>query len=783
VKEVLLSVREHSAPQPGAPGGVVAPGTMTALLERLVEVPTAEAPPLLEPGVRAGRYEIIRRIGRGGFGSVYEAHDTVLHRLVALKVLHLPQVAGPASAAGEGEAAAQLAHPNIAALHDAGVVDGGFVYLVYEILHGETLESRLSRGPLPPAEAVAIGVQVARALAHAHAHGVVHRDLKPANVFLTADGDVKVLDFGMALLFGRDAPAGGTPAYMAPEQRRGEPEDARTDLFALGLLLVEMSTGERDTGGGTARAGVPPPLRPVTTALLAEDRALRPRSARAALLGLEAAARRLAPRRPRSRHLVAAAAAALAVGAAAVAAAIFGGRLERGPPVAHASVAVLPFTDLSPQRDQEYFSAGLAQEILDALAQVRGLRVAGRISSFALKGEDDLRTVGRKLGVRAVLEGSVRKSGDRVRITAQLVEVRGGYELWSRTFDRELRDVFAVQDEIAKAVVGALQVKLLAGDEPTTKAQRTSSPEAHTQYLLGRQLYARHTTDGYRRAAEAYEKAIALDPGYAAAHAWLGLALRDVAADDPASAAVLRRRAVAEVERAVVLGPDLPDAWAARGFLRIAWTHDWAGARSDLARALALNPSDSPARRRQGILLASLGRAEEAVPVLRQAIDLDPLDSTTWERLAYVEMSLGRFDAARDALRRALEISPGSDDALISLGYLDIVEGRPADAVAGTLRVREMERLEIRSMAEHDLRHAAEARRALDQLVARYGRSDAVGIAQVYAWWGERDHAFEWLDRALGQELFDVKFNPVLRKLRLDPRYAALLRRMDLPPD
>jgi tetratricopeptide (TPR) repeat protein len=276
---------------------------------------------------------------------------------------------------------------------------------------------------------------------------------------------------------------------------------------------------------------------------------------------------------------------------------------------------------------------------------------------------------------------------------------------------------------------------------------------------------------------------IALDPSYAAAHAWLALALRDVAADEPASAPALRQKDMAEVERAVVLGPDLPDAWAARGFLRIAWTHDWAGAQGDLARALALNPSDSPARRRQGILLAALGRAEEAVNVLRQAIDLDPLDSTTWERLAYVETYLGRFDAARDALRRALEISPGSDDALIRRAYCDIVEGRPADALAGTRRVPEMERLEIRSISEHDLGRAAEARRALDQLIARYGHSDAAGIAQAYAWWGDRDHAFEWLDRALGQELFDVKFNPVLRKLRRDPRYAALLRRMNLPPD
>ena len=282
---------------PGA-DAIVAPGAVTALIERLARAPAKVVPPLLVAGARVGRYEIVREIGRGGFGTVHEAHDTLLNRLVALKAFHSASAADPGTAS-EGEAAARLAHPNIAALYDAGVVDGGFAYLVYEILHGETLESRLARGPIPPGEAVAIAARLARALWHAHTHGVVHRDLKPANVFLTAEGDVKVLDFGMALLFGRAGPAGGTPAYMAPEQRRGEPEDARTDLHALGVVLQEMLTGER--GSGVRPDRVPAAVAPLLTALLAEDPAARPRSARVALDELEAAARALAapgPRRP-----------------------------------------------------------------------------------------------------------------------------------------------------------------------------------------------------------------------------------------------------------------------------------------------------------------------------------------------------------------------------------------------------------------------------------------------------------------------------------------------------
>jgi Tol biopolymer transport system component len=269
------------------------PGPLTALLARLAEAPPAEGqPPPLVPGTRAGRYEIIRAIGSGGFGTVYQAHDTTLNRLVAVKAFHAPSTSRPATAS-EAEAAARLAHPNIAALYDAGATEDGHPYLVYEILHGETLESRLSRGPVPPRQAVAIATQVARALWHAHTQGTVHRDLKPANVFLTASGDVKVLDFGMALLLGRAAPTGGTPAYMSPEQLRGEPEDARTDLHALGTLLREMLTGERGpTTGG--QGGVPAPLSALLDELLAEEPGARPRSAQVVLDRLEAADRALA---------------------------------------------------------------------------------------------------------------------------------------------------------------------------------------------------------------------------------------------------------------------------------------------------------------------------------------------------------------------------------------------------------------------------------------------------------------------------------------------------------
>ena len=413
----------------------------------------------------------------------------------------------------------------------------------------------------------------------------MHRDLKPANVFLTAEGDVKVLDFGIALLFGRAAPTGGTPAYMAPEQRRGEPEDARTDLFALGLVLREMLAGGR---AASASERIPRPVRRVVASLLAEDPAARPRSARAALEALEAAGSAASPRPGRSRRAILAAAVAIGVAAAFGAGLLARERLRRDDVAARAgavpSIAVLPFVDLSPGKDQEYFSDGISEEILNALVQVEGLRVAGRSASFAHKGKEaKVEDVGRALHVGAVLEGSVRRAGGRVRITASLVETAGGFHLWSQSYERDVTDVFAVQDEIAHAVVAALQVKLLPGRAPATRERPRTNPEAYASYLLGQQLFRLSSPEGYGRAVEAYEKAIELDAGYAPA--WAGLA---IAAHYASAFAVDRneqrrlvRRSREAAPRAVALHPDLPEAFAARGYVRAMLERDWSGARDD----------------------------------------------------------------------------------------------------------------------------------------------------------------------------------------------------------
>ncbi len=783
----------------GVADATVAPGAITALIARLAHAPAQEAPPPLVPGTRVGRYEIIRAIGHGGFGTVYEAHDSVLNRLVALKSLHRTEAADPA-AAREAEVGARLSHPNIAALYDAGVADGGYGYLVYELLHGETLESRLARGPIPPSRAIAIASQVARALAHAHAHGVIHRDLKPANVLLMAEGDVKVLDFGIALLFGRDAPAGGTPAYMAPEQRRGEPEDAQTDLFALGIVLREMLTGERGDGPVLSSDGVPPRARRVLSALLADHAAARPRSARAALVELEAASRELgtpgARRWPARRVAVVAAvgAVALAVGVTLA----VRERLQHPGPIettaapALPSIAVLPFANLSPGTDQEYFSDGVAEEILNALVQVDGLRVAGRSSSFAYKGKNEsAANIGRALHVSAVLEGSVRKAGPRVRISAQLVATADGFNLWSHTYERDVTDVFAVQDEIAHAVVAALQVKLLPGRPVGAREHLATHPDAYSHYLLGRQLFHLGSPEGYRRAVEAYEKALAIDARYAPA--WAGLAIAANYASNFALSGEefqsLIRRSREAGPRAVAFDPELADGFAARGYVRAMLDHEWAGAEQDLQRAITLSPRDAEIRRLYGsFILAPRGLTAQAIENTRLATELDPGAPLCWNALGVHLMQAGQYANARAPLEKALQLNPDQSFAALNLAKALVLGGDAARALpvaAGAISPGR--RLTAIAIVHHSLGQEDESRKALEALTAQYGTRNPYQIATVHAWRGERDQAFHWLDRSLAlsdREMFlQVKVDPMLRGLHGDPRFNALLRRMNLPPD
>ena len=455
---------------------------------------------------------------------------------------------------------------------------------------------------------------------------------------------------------------------------------------------------------------------------------------------------------------------------------------------ADASIAVLPLVNMSSDREQDYFSDGLSEELLNLLAQVPGLHVAGRTSSFSFKDKPaTIGEIGRALNVATVLEGSVRKSGERVRITAQLVKARDGYHLWSQAYDRELTDIFAVQDEIAAAVVDALKLKLLPADRPSNAGHHVPGPEAYHHFLLGRQFLNRATDDGFKRAVTEYGQAVALEPGYAAA--LTGLALAEAyASDDTVNDAemhAMRARANRIAEQAVASDPQLGEAYTTRAVLRFVFERDWAGADADFARAVALNPGDVMTRWQHSRLLAALGRLHEALVAASLATELDPLSAQAWEVRSRYEIALDQHAQARRSLQRALDIAPEHGRAPVGLGLLALLQG---DATSARDWFARTDNITFRqmglAMAAHDLGELALAQQTLDALIAADAHHAAYQIAGVHAWRGANDDAFDWLERALVQSdagLQYLKYDPALRSLRGDPRYLQLLQRLGLP--
>ena len=468
--------------------------------------------------------------------------------------------------------------------------------------------------------------------------------------------------------------------------------------------------------------------------------------------------------------------------------------LDQAPPAsdirARPSIGVLPFVDMSPGKDQEYFTDGLAEELLNLLAKVPGLSVAARTSAFSFKGKGaTVGAIASALNVDTVLEGSVRKAGDRVRITAQLINARDGYHVWSETYDRRLTDVFAVQDEIAQAVVSALQLKLLPAQVPTTKDRRTANPVAYSEYLLGKQLLIRSTRETSLAALTAFEKAVHADPDFAPG--WAGLATaRFWVADSAESTAAVsdgQRAALEAAERAVALAPGLGEALGVRGWLRGPLRWEWEGCRADFERALALEPANAELWTHYANYLLATGRMPEAIAATRKGAQLDPLNGQAWDQLGWLLVVSGFREEGKAALLRSLELNPVQAYASAWLALLAILEGKPADALEPASRsTMPVFRLMYTSIALRELGREREARAALDEIVAKNSHDGAFQIAELYAHRGEADRAFAWLERARAQHdggLTEIRASPFLRGIFKDRRYAAFLRSINLPTD
>jgi serine/threonine protein kinase/Flp pilus assembly protein TadD len=766
----------------------------------------------------ADRYVVRREIGRGGMATVYLAHDRRHDREVAIKVLRRDIAAnvGADRFLREIRTAARLQHPHIVPLHDSGE-SHGFLYYVMPFAAGESLRERLAREPrVPLDETLRIARDVAGALDHAHAAGIIHRDIKPENIMLSA-GHALVMDFGIARAvsgFGGDAnttAAGvvvGTPAYMSPEQAASlQAIDGRSDVYALGCVVYEMLSGQQPFPSTTPREAMarqsldPVPLlgasRPELPA--AVQRAVARAMAKApedrfptATAFVDACSQALPAVNPAAAPSPAPASASrtriawLAVAAAAVVALVVAlWFLRPAAPGPDRSIAVLAFADLSPAGDNEYFSDGLTEEIITGLSAVPGLKVISRTSAMHYKGSGrPLREIAAELKVAHILEGSVRQSGTRVRITAQLIDARTDEHLWAKTYDDELRDVFRVQEQIARQVVQALQVELGDRGDTVFVRQGTSDPEAYQLYRRARYLWNTRTREGHSRAADYYRQAIARDSGYADAYAGLAdtylTSIQVNVSSLPPQETYARAKWA--VERALALDDKSADAHATYG-ISLHWQHNWPGSERAFRRALQLNPNHANAHSWYALLLSGLGRPKEALEEARRSYELDPFAVTIVSNYGWQCYLSRDMDCALEQFRRTTEIGPRWGRGYQRLGLAFAQQGRLDEALHSIRKGIELSPERPDFIADIAYVQALRGETAAAQATLRQAKADPFepfSIARAYVALRQPDSAFAWLDRANWQWTHRAdRRDPALDPVRSDPRFATLSARID----
>ena len=796
----------------------------------------------LSAGSRLGPYEIHSLIGAGGMGEVYRARDSRLDRDVALKVLPAGVAADPARLERfqrEARTVASLNHPHIVTLHSVEQ-DAGVRYLTMELVEGQGLDHVITADGLPVEKVLEYGTAVADALAAAHEKGIVHRDLKPANVMLTRDGRVKVLDFGLAKVAEKVAwdqtvtqPAPitteggviGTVPYMSPEQLRGQPVDHRSDIFSLGVLLYEMATGRRPFSGATStdvmtailrdtprplaqmNPGLPHQLGRIIAQCLEKDPEERYHSAkdvRNALRGLRkevesgaGEARSGSDIGPPSSEAVTPTSAGrtgqwmgvlAAVVVAAAALFLYVGRTDVATDtpavrVATHTIAVLPFVNMSADRDQEYFSDGISEELLNLLARIPDLRVAARTSSFSFKGQDvGIPEIAKRLNVAYVLEGSVRRVGNQVRVTAQLIKGSDGFHVSSATYDRTLDDIFAIQDEIAADVVKQLQIALL-GNAPST---RKTDPEAYSLYLQSIQLSRRSTKDGFERSEALLRRALEIDPNYAPAWGGLGANFGNKTVSGLMPPAEGFARAREANRRALEIDPQYAPAHAGLAFIAMYGDSDFAAAATHLERAFALDPANGRVLGNSATLLNLLGRKGEAVALWKAVTVRDPVNINALFNLGTSQLNAGRLDDALTSFRTVLSLSPTNGIAHYQMGVARLLQG---DA-NGALEEFEREPVEVFRMiglplAYHAGGKKAESDAALAQLIAKYEKDANFNIAGIHAFRRETDRAFERLEkeRQSGGTFAEIVVDPLFANLYDDPRWVPFLHTIGKAPE
>jgi eukaryotic-like serine/threonine-protein kinase len=795
-------------------------------------------------GRTLSHYKVLSEISQGGMGTVYRALDVNLGREIALKLLPPELVADPKRRRRfeiEARAAATLEHPHVAAIYEIDEAEGS-TFIAMELIRGQPLSEVLRRGRMEPVRVLELAVEVAEGLARAHDRGIVHRDLKPGNIMLTEDDHAKIIDFGLAKL-NEPAASGdddtqtgaegateagtvlGTAAYMSPEQARGLRVDHRSDIFSFGIVLHEMLSGERPFRGDSrvdmlhailhspaprllAPSGAPDVQR-ILDRCLAKDPQDRYPTMKDAIVDLRAAWRRLesgswpdaspteevsrlhptdAPTlerlaRPGQARPWLAAAALLLLAAAAAG----GWRAwsSRGSARIEA-LAVLPLQNLSGDPEQEYFADGLTEALISDLAKIRALKVISRTSAMRYKGtKESLPDIARALGVDAVVEGSVLRSGERVRITAQLIDAASDRHLWSESYERDVRDVLALQREVARAIAREVQVALTPEEQAGLGKTRPVDAEAYQLHLKGRYMWNKRSREGFDKALQLFQEAIDKDPAYAPAYS--GLAdtygvLASVGYDVlPEHEAMPKARAAAL--RALDIDPNLAEAHASLAWVKHRYDWDWPAAEREFKLATSLNPGYATAHQWHSELLSTLGRHDEGLEVARRARDLDPLSLIINHNVARRLYFARRFDEAVAESKKTLEMDPQFRVARVMLGLEHAALGRFKEAAG------EFEASGAGSLAGYAYGRSGRTAEALEVLSrlrtdAQSGHVPPTYFMFVHLGLGQKEEALAWLEKgfaARSDYMIYLGVDPILDPLRGEPRFQDLLRRVGLP--
>jgi TolB-like protein/Tfp pilus assembly protein PilF len=782
-----------------------------------------------------GRYRIERELGEGGMGVVYLAADEqVPGERFAIKLLKDEMHPEALTLLREEvRKTRKLSHPNIVDVHSVNV-DGQRLYVLMEYLEGKSLDALLAeefgRG-MPFSHAWPIIEDVAAALGNAHDHNVIHSDIKPANVFVTTAGRTKLLDFGIArisrgpLLQARSGSRALTPAYASCEMLEGKEADRRDDIYSFACVIYEMLSGERPLGECTALDARDARARPVPLAMLSRqqnaaltralafERGERTDSVEALLTGLSPEKKS----RPRSAMILSAAiiAAAAAFGLTYLAldrlwvsrhsVAVQAPYPDAQPTASNStavpvtaggfnppphSIAVLPLANESGDANQQYFSDGLSEGLITALSQFPGLKVIGRHSSFRFRdSKEDSKAIGAKLGVAHLLEGTVRRAGGVVRVSAELIDTSDGSTQWSERYDRPYTDLFALQDDITQAVAGALKAHLLAGEDASKQSDRppSGSLDAFNAVLEGNFYFRRDSEADTRRAIERFTLATRLDPHYALAwsflsRAWMAFACCFV---DSTVAPEMFAKARAAADTAVALAPGLANAHIARGRLLQVADLNWRGAEAEYRHAVELAPGDGYAKVDLGLMLATFGQLDGAMELVQKALAIDPLNATYFRSLALILVGSNRLDEAEGAVRKALELQPSAANYNYTLTVIETRRGKAHEALAAAQALPpgylQHAALALARQIGDD-RNAADA--ALKNLIDRDARNIPYVVAQVYAIRNESNNTFEWLDRAWRDRDWAIDGllrDPFIMRYANDPRFATFCRKVGLP--